>query len=217
MDVEIGVMGGGGLTFASGSYFDDKASQLAELGAASLNTAGSSAAELFPGWSAGAYAEMGFSKWFALRMEARLSFQGASRLAVTDAGVPFDRYGLYFFSATVPILAQGRLPLWGGAATLSAGPFLGIVTGPISLVDRYATSTVTTSVSQSFAKGIFMGLAGGIGFSHAWGPGIASVEARAEWCFDSATAHDGELGATVFPLAISMVVGYGVRIPGSGK
>jgi hypothetical protein len=216
MDLEVGAIGGGGLVFASGSLMDSKASQLAELGAASLSTAGSSTAALFPGWSAGGYAEMGFSQWFAVRVEAHLSFQGASRLALTDTGLPLDRYGIYFFSAVLPVLARGQLPLWGGDATLSAGPFLGVVTGPVSLVDRYAGSTLTASVSQSFFKGIYMGLAGGLGYSHAVGPGNLSVEARAEWCLTSATAQDGELGGTAYPLSVSMVVGYGFHIP-TGK
>ena len=214
---ELGVVGGGGLVFTNGSFFDIKSTQLAELGAASLSSLGTTTADLFPCWSAGVYAEMILDQWFSLRLEAHGTLQGASRLALTDAGVPFDRYGVYYFNLTIPLFAKARLPLAGGVATISAGPFLGMILSDIYLIDRYVSSTTTLTVAQDFIQGVNGGVAGGAGYSHKLGPGSASLELRAEWALTSATVNDSALGGDIFPLNVSILAGYGFQLKESDK
>jgi hypothetical protein len=214
---EIGAVASGGLCFATGSFFDAKAAQLAEMGAASPGTQGSSTAGLFPGWAGGGYAEMIFAEWFSMRLELELAFQGASRLALTESGTPFDRYGMYYFSVALPLFAKARIPLAGGVATVSVGPFLGLVVSDIVLVDRYAEYTTTASVSQDFFYGIHGGAAGGAGYSHSLGPGIASLELRAVWALLPAASQSGSLGGEIFPLSFSLAAGYGFRLKGGGE
>jgi hypothetical protein len=209
---EVGAMGSGGLTFSSGSWFDAKAAALAELGGSSLTTDGSSTVKLFPEYSGGAFAEVEFIPWLAARVEARYAFLGAARVALTEAGAAFDTYGLYFSSLLVPVTARGKLPVGPGKLTATAGPFIGIVLGDIVVVDTYADSSTSAGFPAASGDAFFAGLTGGIGYEMPLGPGIASIELRADWAFTSIGAD--RLAADVTAVGATLMAGYGIRIGG---
>ena len=209
---ELGAVGGGGLCLSYGSYLDSKEAMLAELGSATPGKLGSTKRELFPGWSVGGYAEAGLLDWFAIRAEPRVSFMGASRLALTDGGAPFDHYGFYFYSVSLPILARFKIALGPGFMCLSAGPFLAVTAGGLTIVDTYASSTTTVSIAPAF----FFGLAGGVGYTLALGPGICALEARADWALTS-VAPKYRLGGEVFPAGLNVMLSYGLPVGGGRK
>ena len=208
MTIETGVTGGGGLALAYGSFFDNKAAALTELGAASSTTLGSSQAQLFPGWTAGLYAQTDLLSWLALRLEIAFESTGASRTALTSGGSPFDQYGLSFASVNIPVLAVARFGLGPGHLFAALGPFFGIVAGPVTVVDRYASATTTAVVTPAFAHIWLLGLSGGIGYSFGLGPGIAGIELRSDWSILPVTAA----GDGVNPIGIHLVVSYGYRL-----
>jgi hypothetical protein len=209
---ELGTIGGGGLCLTFGSYLDSKEAMLAEVGSSTPGKLGSSKRELFPSWSVGGYVEAGILEWFSIRAEPRVSFIGASRLALTDGGDPFDHYGIYSYGISLPILARFRTALGPGFMCFSTGPFLALTAGGLTIVDSYASSTTTVSIASAF----FFGLAGGVGYALALGPGICAFEARADWALTSAAATD-RLGGEIFPLGLNIMLSYGFPIGGRGK
>jgi hypothetical protein len=208
---ELGGIAGGGLGFAYGSYFDYKASALADLGSTTPGELGTSQAELFPHFTIGGYVEAGFLEWLGVRAELRASLLGASFMAYTDAGDPIDRYGFYSFAAILPIYIRGALALGPGSVSVSAGGFCGAAFSGFVLVDRYLSISVTTSVEPRLDRLLFFGVSGGFGYSLPLGPGIAAVELRADWTLAPA---DGESNSGINPLGTAVAVSYGVRIGG---
>lgn len=211
LSVELGVTGGGGLALAYGSFLDSKTAALAELGAASLTTLGSSQARLSPGWTAGFYATVDLLSWLALRLDVYFESAGAERIALTSGGAPFDQYEMYFASVNMPLNVRAKLPLGPGQLSAALGPFLGIVTGSITIVDRYASST-TTAVTPPDGHLLFFGLSGGIGYSLPLGPGRAGIELRSDWSILPVTAASGQTGGDINPIGVDLVLSYGFRI-----
>lgn len=150
IDFEAGVIGGGGLSFLFGTYLDAKAEMLAETGSTTPGSLGRSLATLFPDWGAGAYGEAAVLEWLSVRLEPRLAFMGASRLALTDTELPFCRYSLSFATLIVPLLARARLNFGPGFLTVSAGPFYGAIVGEITTVDRYFSTTMKGALTTDF-------------------------------------------------------------------
>jgi hypothetical protein len=95
---------------------------------------------------------------------------------------------------------------------LSLGPFLAITASGLTVVDRYASSSTTATIPPAF----YLGLSGGAGYSLAMGPGTCTLEARADWALTSA-ASKASLSGDIFPLGLSLMLGYGFPIGGGGK
>jgi hypothetical protein len=209
---EVGAIGAVGPAFAGGSYLDQKALLLSEWGATSFSSPGSTQVDLFPELSGGLYAEVDLLDWIGVRIEPRYAFFGASRRALTDAGVEFDHYGLYFSSVLVPILARGRLAIGPGHLMASAGPFLGLVVGPVSVADNYGTSSTMAAITVAFSDSAFWGISGGLGYSLPLGPGVSSVELRADWALSPIAR--AALGNEVTMVGITLAVSYGMRLGG---
>jgi hypothetical protein len=210
--VELGLTGGGGLAFAYGSFLDSKTSALAELGAASFTTVGSSQAHLFPGWTAGVYGQIDLLSWLALRLEVVFESAGAERLALTSGGAPFDHYGLSFASVHIPVHALARTAIGPGQLYALLGPFLGIVAGSITVVDRYATATTTAVITPDISQVFFFGLSGGIGYAIGLGPGRAGIELRSDWSILPVSAGSGQSGGNLNPISLNIVVSYGFQL-----
>jgi hypothetical protein len=209
---EVGAIGAGGLSFAYGPYIEAWAATVAELGASTLDTAGASTSQLFPEWSAGAYGELDFTEWIGVRLEPRWALLGLARRATTDAGVVFEQYGLRFSSVLIPVLARGYLAAGPGSVTATLGPFMGIVAGPIDVIERYSASTTTAALTTG---GLFFGLSGGLGYIMGIGPGIASAELRADWAFSPIAA--GTIGGDLYAVGVMLAVSYGVPITGESR
>jgi len=214
---EVGVIGGGGLSFVFGSYLESKAAMLAETGSTTPGSLGRSLTTLYPGGSAGIYGEADFTSWLGLRLEPRFSFMGASRLALTDAGNAFCRYGVSFSSLIVPLLIRGKLRLGPGSITATAGPFYGVIVGNITVVDRYVSTTTTATLVPGIAQVQFLGVSAGAGYSLPVGPGVAALELRADCAITPATGQDGDVGAEMFPLGVGLAASYGIRLGGGAK
>jgi hypothetical protein len=216
LQYEFGGIGGGGAEFAWGSHFDNKAAQLAALGASSFTTAGTSQMDLFLGWTAGAYGDVYFFPWLGVRVEPRLSLQGGSYLALNDATPPlaFDRYGAYFYSLIVPVYARGRLPIGPGFATISLGGFYGIAVSEIMMSDQYAAVLTTSSFVPESPQGQLLGLSGGLGYSLVIGRIVAAVELRADWNIIPVTG-DNSIGE-IWPLQALLAASVGYSLDGSG-
>jgi hypothetical protein len=213
--IRLGVTGGGGLSLAGGSFLDMRAEQLAVLGASTITTPGTIRGELFPGWSAGVFIEGDLGSRLAVRLESRVASGGAARLAVTQAGLPFDRYGASWHSVMVPVLLEGRFALGPGYLTGSAGAFPALIVGPVAVSDRYASMTTTAPISQSLPQGLFLGACAGVGYTLVRGRMLASLEARADVAFTPASSPTGGVGATIFPGALSVVASFGFSTGGS--
>jgi hypothetical protein len=81
-----------------------------------------------------------------------------------------------------------------------------------TIVDRYASSSTTASIPPA----LYFGLSGGAGYAMALGPGTCTLEARADWALTSA-APRASLGGEIFPLGLSLMLGYGFPIGGGRK
>jgi hypothetical protein len=213
---EIGAIGGGGQDFAWGTYFDEKAAQVAEMGSSGPGSPGSSQIALFLGWSAGAYADLYLFPWLGVRVEPRISMQGGAYTGLTGASVPFERYGVFYYSVILPAYVRGRIPLGPGFAVISAGGFYGVVVGDVMESTQYVSSLTTSSAPQIFPQGEIIGVSGGLGYSLPFGPGIASLELRGDWVlFGSATLSSADTQNEILPLAAALMVGYGFALGGA--
>ena len=208
--------GGGGLALMYGSFMDAKADTVAQLGSAAPGAVGSSLLQLFPGWVGGVYAETDVLKWLALRLDVWYETAGAARVGLTSGGAPFDEYGVYFSSVDIPLRARARLALGPGTFSGSLGPYLGILAGPITIVDRYSSTTTTVVVNPDISHAFFFGLAGGVGYTLRLGPGNAMIELRADWAILPVTAT-GQAGGNLNPIGLVLVAGYGVQIGGASR
>ncbi len=217
IDFEAGVIGCGGLSFLFGSYLDAKAAMLAETGSTTPGALGRSLATLFPDLGVGVYGEVGILSWLGVRLEPRLAFMGASRLALTDMELPFCRYSISFATLIVPLLARGRLKLGPGSLTVSAGPFYGAIVGEITTFDRYVSTTMKGALTTDFCQVQFLGVSGGAGYSVPLGIGVAALELRADCAITPAAGQDGVLGGEMFPLGIVLAASYGVRFGGGAR
>jgi hypothetical protein len=217
IDFEAGVIGGGGLSILFGSYLEAKTAMLAETGSTAPGSLGRSLATFFPDLSVGVYGEAVVLEWLSVRLEPRLAFMGASRLALTDAELPFCRYSLSFAALIVPLLARGRLNLGPGFFTASLGPFYGAIVGEITTVDRYASTTLKGVLTTDFGQVQFLGVSGGAGYSLPLGIGVAALELRADCAFTPATGQHGVLGGEIFPLGFAVAASYGVRFGGGAR
>ncbi len=211
LKVEIGVTGGGGLALMYGSFLDAKADTVAQLGSASPGVMGSSQFQLFPGWVGGLYAEIDVLRWLALRLDIWYESAGAARVGLTSGGAPFDEYGVYFPSVDIPLRARARLGLGPGTLSGSLGPYLGILAGPLTIVDRYSSATTTVVVNPDIPHAFFFGLVGGVGYSLRLGPGTVMIELRADWAILPVTAT-GQAGGNLNPIGLDLVAGYGIQI-----
>lgn len=214
---EVGVIGGGDYSFVFGSSLATKAATLAETGSTTPGSLGRSLTMLFPGGSLGIYGEAGFTSWLSLRLEPRFSFMGASRLALTDAGAPFCRYGVSFTGLIVPLLVRGKLRLGPGSLSATAGPFYGVIVGDITVVDTYASATTTATLVPDIAQVQFLGVSAGAGYSLPVGPGVAALELRADCAITPAAGQDGDMGAEMFPLGVGLAASFGIRLGGGAK
>ncbi|MBE3064427.1 MAG: hypothetical protein IMZ69_05355, partial [Spirochaetes bacterium] len=187
---EVGVVVGGDFSFVFGSYLASKAAMLAETGSTTPGSLGRSLTMPYPGGSAGIYGEAGLTSWLGLRLEPRLSFMCASRLALTDAGNAFCRYGVSFSSLVVPLLVRGKFRLGPGSLTATAGPFYGVIVGNITVVDRYVSATTTGTLTPATGQVEFLGVSAGAGYSLPVGPGVAALELRANCAITPATGQD---------------------------
>jgi hypothetical protein len=213
--IELGVSGGGGLALMYGSFLDSRTESLAEIGAASPSAPGSSQAGLFPGWTAGVYGQVDVLKWLAIRFEALYESAGAERVAMTSAGAPFDQWGVYFASVSIPVRGVAHFALGPGEFQGTLGPFLGIVAGPITVVDRYTSAETAAVITPDFAHAFFFGLVGGIGYSMRLGPGRAGLEIRSDWSILPVTV--GGAQGIVNPIGLELVGSYGIQIGGSAR
>jgi hypothetical protein len=213
----LGGVGGGGLNTAVGGYLDAKGSQLVTQGSSSLASPGTIQALPFGGWTAGLFAETDLLPWLSLRVEPRAAALGAARLALTDTGSSLDRYGASLYAVLVPVMLRGRLPAGPGSLVASLGPLAGFVLGWITLSDQYASAATTTTINQGLLDRFFTGGSAGLGYALPLGPGVASVEARADMAFTSAARDAGSGGAHILPIAFGVVASYGVRLGGGGK
>jgi hypothetical protein len=209
--VELGVSGGGGLALMYGSFLDSKADTVAQLGSGGPGAPGTSRFQLFPGWVGGIYAETDILRWLALRLDAWYETAGAARVGLTSSGAPFDEYGVYFSSVAIPLRARARVALGPGTFSGSLGPYLGILAGPVTIVDRYSGTTTTLVINPDLLHAFFFGLAGGVAYSLRLGPGTATIELRADWAILPVTAT-GQAGGNLNPLGLDLVAGYGFQI-----
>ncbi len=172
---------------------------------------GSSQAQLFPGWAGGAYAQTDLLSWLALRVELTYESAGAERLALTSAGAPFDQYGVSFSSFTVPVLLRAGITWGPGQLFASTGPFLGIVAGTITIVDRYASSATTAVITPDLAHLFYFGLEGSVGYAFPFGPGRVGIELRSDWSLTPVAVGPGPADG-VNPLSVNVVLSYGFRL-----
>jgi hypothetical protein len=200
-----------------GSFLDAKTADLADLGAASPSDPGSSQAPLFPGWIAGIYAQTDLLKWLALRLEVSYESAGAQRIALTSGGAPFDKYGVSFGSVNIPVLARARFPLGPGEFSGCLGPFLGILVGSITVVDRYASSETRAVITPDISHRFFFGFAGGIGYSLRLGPGTAGIELRSDLSILPVTVAAGQPGGDINPIGVHIVASYGIQVGGPAR
>ena len=210
LPVEVGALGGGGLCFTFGTWLDARANALADQTAVGA-TQGTSQANLFPGFSTGAYGQVGLLDWLDVRMEARVSYLGASRLALTPAALPFDAYGIGFYALVVPVLARACWGLGPGRIIADAGPFYGIIVGGVMASDAYTGVTTSALVSVDASHGSMVGLTGGVGYELGLGPGVLSVEARADGVLVPASLVTALAAGGIAPLNAVVIVGYGFR------
>jgi len=211
MAVELGVTGGGGMALMYGSMLDEKAETVSLLGSSGPGAMGYSQFVFFPGWTAGVYAETPLLGWLALRVEAWYESSGAARTGFTSGGSAFDVYGVYFSSVEIPIGVRAHFPMGPGEISAILGPYLGIIAGDVTLVDRSATTSTTAVITPDLAHRFFFGLAGGAAWSFRIGPGRATLELRADWAILSANAS-GDSGGNLNPIGLSLVAGYGVQL-----
>jgi len=214
LSVELGVTGGGGMALMYGSLMDSKAQSISLLGSTGPGALGYSQFLFFPGWTAGAYAVTGILPWLALRLDAWYESEGAARTGFTNGGSPFDIYGVYFASVEIPLRAIAHFPLGPGAIWGSLGPYLGILASNVTLVDRYSSTTTTVVVTPDLAHVLFFGLAGGAAYSMRIGPGVATLEIRADWAILPVTAA-GQAGGNLNPIGLVLVAGYGFQLGAS--
>ncbi len=212
--VELGAMVGAGPCFTFGSYLDAKAATLADLGTVS-GVPGTSVYRLFPGMVAGGYGQIGLLRWLDLRVELRLSYLGASRLALNGAGQAFDAYGAGLYALMLPILGQVSFALGPGRATLTLGPYYGLVLGGVRIQDTYAATTTDAQVSLTFGQASMLGISGGAGYRFRLGGGIASAELRADWTLLPVRLDTGLGLGDLAPLNIALVLGYGFTLGSS--
>jgi hypothetical protein len=217
LTVEVGAIAGGGLALMYGSFLDSRAADLAQMGAASPGTLGSSQTTLFPGWTLGAYAQTDVLAWLSLRLEAYFESAGAERIALTSGGAPFDQYGVSFASVNIPFRAIAHTALGPGQLFGGIGPFLGILAGSISIVDRYLSSTTTAAISPDISHVFFFGVSGGIGYSMLLGPGRAGLELRTDWSILPVTAGAALPGGNLNPIGVQLVASYGMQIGDHGR
>jgi hypothetical protein len=210
LSFELGGVAGGGLCFTQGSYLDGRAAQLAAQGASGA-TPGTSQSVLFPGGSTGAYGQIGLLSWLDLRMEIRVSYLGASRVALTAGGLPFDAYGVGFYALMLPVLARASFSVGPGQVTLDAGPFLGFVVGDVKTADTYSNAQTSALLAMNAS---LVGISGGVGYQLGLGPGILSVGIRADADLLPATLDAGLASGDLVPLNVILVVGYGFRLGG---
>jgi hypothetical protein len=209
LSLEAGGIGGGGLSFASGTFPSNWTAAVVELGASAVTSAGTVSEELFPGFTAGLYAELLVTDWLGVRIEPRWASMGFSRLASTDAGIAYERFGASVSAVLIPALARGYIEAGPGRATATLGPFLGFVAGPVGIVERYTDASTNLSLSAGAA---FFGVSGGGGYELALGPGTLSLEARADWAIT--TMATDALGGTLSALNVAIMAGYGITIGG---
>lgn len=215
LTVELGVTGGGGLALMYGSLMDAKAQTLAQLGAASPGTLGTSQFQAFPAWTGGVYGDVDILSWLGLRLDVWYETAGAARIARTSGGSPFDLYGVYFASVEIPLRARARIDLGPGRFFGTLGPYLGIVASPITIVDRYTSSTTTSVITLDLAHAFFFGLTGGIGYSLRLGPGTAGAEVRADWAILPVAA--GQSSGDINPIGVNLILSYGIQIGGASR
>ncbi len=211
LPVELGTIAGGGLCFTFGSYLDAKAANLAEQGTVGA-TAGSSVYRLFPGMSAGAYGDIALLSWLDLRLELRASYLGASRLALTGDGTPFDAYGAGLYALMLPVLMRGSFTLGPGSVSVGLGPFYGLVVGGVRIQDTYAVTSTSAQIPLTFAQASMFGLSGGVGYQFPLGPGTMSVELRADWTLFPVRLDTGLGSGDLSPLNALIVLGYGLKL-----
>jgi len=209
LELEVGVIGGGGMSLAYGDFITTWADTVAGYELTDSTATGSSTTQVFPEWSAGIYGQMDFFDWLGGRLEPRWAYLGFARLAQNDAGTAFEQYGAGLSCLLIPILARGSLSVGPGAFSASLGPFLGFTLGGVSVVERYSdgASTATTLPGQAF-----FGISGGVGYALPIGPGFLSLEARADWAFTSILDPDtyGSLDA----VGVTLMAGYGITLEG---
>lgn len=211
LSVEVGVTGGGGMALMYGSLMDDKTQTVALLGSASAGSLGYSQFLFFPAWTVGLYGEMPIIDWLSLRLDAWYETAGAARTGYMSTGSPFDVYGAYFASVDIPLRARVHFPLGPGTISGTLGPYLGIIAGDVSLVDRFSSATSSVAVTPDLAHRFFFGIVGGPAYSMRLGPGIATVEIRADWAILSANAS-GQQGGDLNPIDLTLVAGYGIQL-----
>ena len=209
--LELGVTAGGGMALMYGSMLDEKAETVSLLGSSGPGSLGYSRFMFFAGWTVGLYAETPLLAWLALRMEAWYEANGAARTGYTNGGSPFDVYGVYFPGVEVPIGVRAHVRLGPGEISGLLAPYLGIIAGDVTVVDRFSGSTATAVVTPDFAHRFFLGLAGGGAYSLALGPGTVMIEIRADWAILSANAS-GNAGGNLNPVGLGLVAGYGLGL-----
>ncbi len=216
LPVELGAVAGGGLCFTFGSYLDAKAASLAEQGTVG-GVPGTSVYRLFPGMIAGGYGQIALLRWLDLRLELRASYLGASRLALDGAGQPFDAYGAGLYALMLPVLGQASFALGPGRATVTLGPYYGLVVGGVRIQDTYATTGTSAQLPLTFAQASMLGISGGIGYRFSLGPGIASAGLRADWTLLPAKLDTGLGSGDLAPLNIVIILGYGFTVGSSNR
>jgi hypothetical protein len=209
LEIEVGAIGGGGLSFGYGDFITTWGDAVAGYNLTDSTATGSSTVQLFPEWSAGVYGQVGILQGFSVRLEPRWAYLGFARLARNDAGTTFEQYGAELSCLLIPILARGSLPVGPGDITASVGPFVGFALGGVNAVEMYSNGASTTGTLGGQA---FLGISGGAGYTLPLGPGFLSLEARADWAFTSILDPDtcGNLDAA----GVTLMVGYGIKLEG---
>jgi hypothetical protein len=210
---ELGAIAGAGLCFTFGSYLDAKAANLAEQGTIG-STPGSSQYRLFPGTSGGVYGQVSILSWLDVRMELRVSYLGASRVALMGDGTPFDAYGAGLYALLLPVLGRVSLPLGPGSITMDAGPYYGMVVGGVRIQDTYATTSTYAQIPLTLAQASMLGLSGGIGYQLRLGSGRLSTELRADWTILPVKLDGGTGSGDLAPLNTVLLVAWGFPLGG---
>jgi hypothetical protein len=214
---ELGSILGGGLETGSmaGGYFEAKEASLIALWTTGPGEPGTVRPDVLPSLTAGGYAELILLDWLSFRAEPRASLMGAAAMAYTGTGAAVDRFGAFFYGLLLPLYVRGRLVLGPGTLTVSAGGFGGMVISNAGLGDTYASTSTLYWVEFSHGLPLLYGASGGLGYSLPLGPGIASIELRADWTLSpvrfTVSSAEGELN----PLEVSLCVGYGMGIGGA--
>ena len=217
LGLELGVMGGVGMTDASGTFIDQAIADLVAAGSLDGGTATASY-EFTPSWMTGIYAHLRLLDWFKIGLETRLTYLGSAYLAKTDKDLVWERYSLAAPSLLIPLSARFVLPLPELEIELALAPALGVLAGDLTTVSRLKNLSFTESLHPSASEWVYAAFSAEV--MARWNTGIGYLSIGLVYdaalsAISPATLATGSgfLGATLFPGCLSVYGGWGYLIP----